>query len=32
MDDEVTLQNGFSYIITYGAIADLLKDKRVELI
>ena len=32
MDDEVTLQKGFSYIITYGAIADLLKDKRVELI
>ena len=32
MDEEVSLQKGFSYIITYGAIAELVKEKRVELI
>jgi len=32
MDDEVNLKKGCSYIITYGSVADLIKENRVELI
>jgi hypothetical protein len=32
MDDEVNLKKGCSYIITYGSVADLIKENRAELI